>query len=68
MQQRRVPEQPPRLALGPAHQRGVAVNYAAGCSPEATSIGSQIERSATAGLTKVRTVLERLVVGMRDAL
>jgi 5'-methylthioinosine phosphorylase len=46
----------------------VAVNYAAGCSPEATSIGSQIERSATAGLTKVRTVLERLVVGMRDAL
>jgi purine nucleoside phosphorylase len=44
----------------------IAVNYAAGRSPDGASIGGQIERFMD-GLWKVRAVLERLVVGMRDA-
>ena len=43
----------------------VAVNYAAGRSPEA--IGGQIERFMEAGLVKARAVLQRLVAGTSSA-
>jgi 5'-methylthioinosine phosphorylase len=63
----------PEAAL--ARERGLeyaicalAVNYAAGRSPEAASIGAQIERFTAAGLAKARTVLERLVRGLKEAL
>jgi purine nucleoside phosphorylase len=39
----------------------VAVNHAAGRSPDGASIGGQIERCMATGLRKVRAVLERLV-------
>ncbi|HUQ51905.1 MAG TPA: S-methyl-5'-thioinosine phosphorylase [Gammaproteobacteria bacterium] len=45
----------------------VAVNYAAGRSPDGAPITGQIERFMTAGLAKVRPVLERLVAGIEDA-
>jgi 5'-methylthioinosine phosphorylase len=45
----------------------VAVNYAAGRSPDGAPIGGQIERFMAAGLGKVRRVLERLVAGVGNA-
>jgi 5'-methylthioinosine phosphorylase len=45
----------------------VAVNYAAGRSPDGTPIEGQIDRYVGAGLTKVRAVLERLVADGSDA-
>ena len=41
----------------------VAVNWAAGRSPDGTPILRQIEQRTDAGLRKVRAVLERLVGG-----
>lgn len=38
----------------------VAVNHAAGCSPDGTPISVEIERFTEAGMRKVRAVLERL--------
>ena len=46
----------------------VAVNYAAGRSPDGAPIGGQIERFTGVGLRKVRAVLERLVAGTTDAM
>jgi 5'-methylthioinosine phosphorylase len=45
----------------------VAVNYAAGRSPDGASIRGQIERFMDAGSRKIRAVLERLVAGMTNA-
>jgi purine nucleoside phosphorylase len=45
----------------------VAVNFAAGRSPDATPIAEQIEAFLDSGLRKVRAVLERLVVDGADA-
>jgi 5'-methylthioinosine phosphorylase len=62
----------PEAAL--ARERGleyavcaVAVNYAAGRSPDGASIRGQIERFMDAGSRKIRAVLERLVAGMTNA-
>jgi purine nucleoside phosphorylase len=46
----------------------VGVNYAAGRSPDAASIGAQVERYTELGLRKARAVLERLAVAMTNAL
>ena len=46
----------------------VAVNYAAGRSPDGAPIGGQIERFTGVGLAKVRAVLERFVAGTTDAM
>lgn len=45
----------------------IAVNYAAGRSPDGLAITGQIERFMGAGLEKVRVVLERLVPRLTDA-
>jgi purine nucleoside phosphorylase len=45
----------------------VAVNHAAGRTPDGAPIDGQIERYADAGLAKVRAVLERLVGGFTEA-
>jgi purine nucleoside phosphorylase len=62
----------PEAAL--ARERGmeyavcaVAVNYAAGCSPDGASIERQIDRFTDAGLEKARAVLERFVVATTKA-
>ena len=44
----------------------VAVNYAAGRSPDGTPICGQIERFTSVGLAKVRAVLERFVAGTSE--
>jgi purine nucleoside phosphorylase len=46
----------------------VAVNYAAGRSPDGAAIAGQLERFTGAGLEKVRAVLERLVPSLTDAM
>jgi 5'-methylthioinosine phosphorylase len=46
----------------------VAVNYAAGRSPQGAPIGLQIERFLDAGLKKARAALERTVAGLTEAL
>ena len=46
----------------------VAVNHAAGRSPDGAPIAGQIERFTETGLAKVRVVLERLAGTMTDAL
>jgi 5'-methylthioinosine phosphorylase len=46
----------------------VAVNYAAGRSPDGAAIAGQLERFTGAGLEKVRGVLERLVPRLTDAM
>jgi 5'-methylthioinosine phosphorylase len=45
----------------------VAVNYAAGRSPDGAPIGAQIERFLGLGLGRIRAVLERLVGAKTDA-
>ena len=45
----------------------VAVNHAAGRSPDGAPIGQQIERFMDAGLAKARAVLERLFAGTSGA-
>jgi 5'-methylthioinosine phosphorylase len=45
----------------------VAVNYAAGRSPDGAAIAGQIERFTGVGLGRVRAVLERLVPLLTDA-
>lgn len=45
----------------------VAVNYAAGRSPDGAAIAAQLERFTDTGLEKVRAVLERLVPHLSDA-
>jgi purine nucleoside phosphorylase len=46
----------------------VAVNHAAGRSPDGTALSTQIERFTRTGLLKVRAVLERLVDDGPDAM
>ena len=46
----------------------VAVNHAAGRSPDGAAIAAQIERFTTAGLVKARTVLERFFAGATKAM
>jgi len=46
----------------------VAVNYAAGRSPQGAPIGLQIERFLDAGVQKARAALERMVAGLTEAL
>jgi 5'-methylthioinosine phosphorylase len=46
----------------------VAVNYAAGRSPDGAAIAGQLGRFTGAGLEKVRAVLERLVPRLTDAM
>ena len=46
----------------------VAVNYAAGRSPDGAPIGGQIERFTSVGLAKIRAVLEQFVAGTTKAM